>query len=186
MYGGNLNEEDLLDWIVAIYTFFESEDVPNDEMVKKVKTKLKRHALLWWNYEQDERRMRGKGKITSWDRMVAKLKGKFLPRDYEVQLFKKLQSLKQKDLNVKKYTNEFYKFSIRVGRDEGEVEKVSRYLGGLRFNIQDDLVVSNPKIVEEYFQLAIKVEEKIKRRLDKSNRRRGKNTRGRGYFSTNK
>ncbi|XP_057822251.1 uncharacterized protein LOC131034698 [Cryptomeria japonica] len=160
-------------------TYFKNEDVPDDQMVKVAKTKLKGCALVWWNYEQDERRKRGNSNITSWDRMVEKLKGKFLLRDYEVQLFKKLQSLKQKDLDVKKYTDEFYKLSIRVGRDEDEVEKVARYLGGLRFNIQDELVVANPRTVEEYFQLALRVEEKIERKQDKSNKGRDRNTRGR-------
>lgn len=36
--------------------------------------------------------------------MVAKLKGKFLPSDYQVQMFKKLQSLRQKEMDVKEYT----------------------------------------------------------------------------------
>lgn len=84
MYDGNLNEQELLDWITAMDTYFESEDVPYDQMVKVTKTKLKEHALLWWNFEQAKRRKRRKSKITSWDRMVAKLKGKFLPKDYEV------------------------------------------------------------------------------------------------------
>lgn len=151
MYGGNLNEEELLDWIVSMDTYFESEDILDDHKVKVAKTKMKGHALLWWDYEQAKRRKKGKAKIISWDKMIAKLKDKFLPRDYEVQLFKKLQSLKQRDLDVKEYTDEFYKLRIRVGRDEDEVEKVARYLGGLRFNIQDELVFANPRTVEELF-----------------------------------
>lgn len=75
-------------------TYFESEEVPEDQKVKVAKTKLKGHALLWWDYEQEERRKKGKTSIISWDRMVEKIKGKILPRDYEAQMFKKLQSLK--------------------------------------------------------------------------------------------
>lgn len=151
------------------------------------KTKLKGHALLWWDHEEANRRKRGKTKVTSWDQMVAKLKGNFLPKDYEIQLYKRLQGLRQKEQDVKAYTDEFLKLSIRSGREEDEVVKVARYLGGLRFNIQDELVVANPSNVKECYQLALKVEEKMKRRQDKAARGRGNsNGRGRGTFSSHK
>lgn len=134
-YGGNLNDEELLDWIAALDNYLECEDVPEEQMMKIVKTKLKGHALLWWDYEQSERRKKGKSKIVSWDKMVAKMKGKFLPKDYAIQMFRKLQGLKQKEMDVKTYTEEFYKLSIRSSHNENENEKIARYLGGLRFNI---------------------------------------------------
>lgn len=55
---------------------------------------------------QEERKKKGKAKIISWDRMVAKLKGKFLPSDYVIQLKRRLQNLKQKDMDVKSYAEE--------------------------------------------------------------------------------
>ena len=42
-----------------------------------------------------ERNRRGKEKITRWDHMVDKLKKQFIPVDYELDLFKKMQGLKQ-------------------------------------------------------------------------------------------
>ena len=70
MYDGSLKEEELLDWIASMDAYFESEDIPEGQRVKLAKTKLKGHALLWWDHEEAERRKRGKPKITSWDRMV--------------------------------------------------------------------------------------------------------------------
>lgn len=66
---------------------------------------------------------------------MAKLKGNFLPSDYAIQMSKKLQDLKQGEMDVKTYTNEFYKLSIRASRMDDDVEKVYKYLSGLRFNI---------------------------------------------------
>ena len=82
---------------------------------------------------------------------MAKLKGNFPPKDYQVQMYKRLQGLRQKELDVKTYTDEFYKLSIRLGWEEDEVAKVDRCLGGLRFNIQDELVVANPRTVRECY-----------------------------------
>ena len=44
--------------------------------------------------------------------MVTKLKAKFNPIDYELELFKWLQNLKKKDILVKEYTKELYKLTI--------------------------------------------------------------------------
>jgi hypothetical protein len=38
--------------------------------------------MLWWDELQDERRCKGKEKIKNWDIMVAKLKDKFIPKEY--------------------------------------------------------------------------------------------------------
>jgi hypothetical protein len=50
---------------------------------------LKGHATLWWDELQADRRCKGKQKIKSWDRMIAKMKEKFIPRDYQITLFQK-------------------------------------------------------------------------------------------------
>lgn len=45
MYGGNLNEEEFLDWIAALNNYFECEDVLEEQKVK-IEKKLKGYALL--------------------------------------------------------------------------------------------------------------------------------------------
>jgi biotin operon repressor len=50
--------------------------------------------------------------------MVAKLKAKFMPKDYPINLFKKMQNLRQKGMTVKEYTKEFYKLNIRARQRE--------------------------------------------------------------------
>jgi hypothetical protein len=113
MYEGSLNVEELIDWIATMDKYFEYEEVEDNKKVKFVVTRLKGHVSLWWDSVQDDRRKRGKKNITSWDRMVTKLKSKFMPRDYYTQLFRRLQNLRQKEMNVKAYTEEFYKLTIR-------------------------------------------------------------------------
>ena len=63
--------------------------------MKFAKAKMKGHAKIWWQEIQLERNRRGKEKITRWDRMVDKLKKQFIPIDYELDFFKKIQGLKQ-------------------------------------------------------------------------------------------
>jgi hypothetical protein len=147
--------------------------------VKHVVTRLKGHATLWWDELQADRRCKGKSKIKSWDRMVAKLKAKFIPKDYQVNMFRKLQNLRQKGLSVKEYTEEFYKLNIRAGHRENDEEKVARYINGLRYEIQDEINMMTMRTMEDAYQVALKAEEKLARK--KSQRNRGKSpSRGRG------
>jgi hypothetical protein len=77
---------------------FYYEVVDEEKKVKQAITRLKWHATLWWDELQDERRSKCKQRIKRWDRMVAKLKVKFMPKDYQINLFRKLQNLRQKGM----------------------------------------------------------------------------------------
>ena len=79
-----------------------------NKRVKFAVTRLKGHAALWWDNVQDERRKKDKPLIKSWDRMVAKMKGKFLPQDYQLTLYRQVKNLKKKMMIVREYTKEFY------------------------------------------------------------------------------
>jgi hypothetical protein len=96
MYEGNLDVEELLDCIRALDKHFDYEDVEEDKKVRHVITRLKGCATLWWDELQANRRCKSKQKIKSWDRMVAKMKAKFIPRDYQINLFRRMQNLRQK------------------------------------------------------------------------------------------
>ena len=91
---------------------------------------------MWWDELQADRHCKGKKKIKSWDRMISKMKPKFIPRDYQISLFRRMQNLRQKLMTVKEYTKEFYRLNIREGHRESDDEKVARYLNGLRYDIQ--------------------------------------------------
>jgi hypothetical protein len=115
VYEGNQDAEELLDWIRALDKYFDYEDVKEDKKVKQIVTRLKGHATLWWDERQADRHCKGKQKIKSWDRMITKMKVKFIPRDYHITLFRRMQNLRQKLMTVKEYIEEFYRLNIRAG-----------------------------------------------------------------------
>jgi hypothetical protein len=96
--------------------------------------------------------------------MVAKLKAKFIPKDYQVNLFRKLQNLRQKGMTVKEYIEEFYRLNIRTGQKERDEEKVARYVNGLRYEVQDELSMMSVRTLEDAYQFALKAEEKLARK----------------------
>lgn len=94
IYSGSLNGEEVLEWIEALNNYFEYKEVPKEKRVSFEKSRLKGSTLLWWTMMQEERVNIGKKKISSWERMNNKIKDQFLPIDYEVQTYKKLQNLR--------------------------------------------------------------------------------------------
>ena len=81
--------------------------------------------------------------------MVAKMKSKFIPKDYQITLFWRMQNLRQKLMSVKEYTEEFYKINIRVGHRESDDEKVARYINGLQYDNQDEMNMMTLQTVED-------------------------------------
>jgi len=63
---------------------------------------------------------------------------------------------------------------------EDTTEKTTRYLNGLRYDIQDEMSLISPKNVDEAYQLALKAEDKIQRRRSSKGEF---GTRGRGQPS---
>ena len=107
----------MLDSISNMGKFFEFESTPDNRKVKIAVTRLKGHALLWWEHLQTNRQRIRKEKIRTWPKMVNKIKNKFLPTDYQVSLFRKMKNLKQKDMTMKEYTKEFRSEERRVGKE---------------------------------------------------------------------
>jgi hypothetical protein len=46
--------------------YFDYEDVEEEKKVRRIVTRLKRHAALWWDELQADRRSKGKQKIKRW------------------------------------------------------------------------------------------------------------------------
>jgi hypothetical protein len=113
-----------------------------------------------------------------------------MPKDYQLNLFRQLQNLRHKTMTVKEYTEEFYRLNIRVGHIEEDVEKVARYINGLRYEIQDEIILLSLRTVEDAYQATLKEEEKLARKKSQRNRgrspARGKGQSNRGRFQPSK
>jgi hypothetical protein len=123
MYEGNLDREELLDWIQEMDKYFNYKDVEEEKKVRHVVTRFKGHAALCCDELQANRRRKGKQNIKIWDQMVTKIKVKFIPKDYQISLFRRMQNLGQRGLTLKEYIEEFYKLNIRFGQRERETKR---------------------------------------------------------------
>ena len=91
-YEGTLTAEHPIDWINELDKYFEYDEFEEYAKVKLAATSLKGHASLWWDSVQIERRRMNNPLIKSWDRMVAKLRAKFLPTEYHPTLYRQMKT----------------------------------------------------------------------------------------------
>jgi hypothetical protein len=73
----------------------------------------------------------------SWDGLKQAIRDRFVPTSYKRDLHKKLQRLEQGDMSVQEYYAELQKGMVRYGVVEDAKDKVCRFYGGLRREIQD-------------------------------------------------
>ena len=112
--------------------------------------------------------------------MSAKVRENYLPKDSKIKLHRRINFLKQNEIDVIAYTEEFQKLSLRGKQSECGSVKVTKYLNGLRLSIYEELNLLCPDMVHKCYQLELKVEAKLKRRQEKDSKGRGRNQRGRG------
>lgn len=113
LFSGKMETETVMEWIEGMENHFDCECVIEAQKVKVAKSRLRVSSLTYWKYMQDERVRMGRKPIANWNAMVTKVKENYLPEDYEVQLHRKRQGLKQKDLDVASYTEEFQNLCLR-------------------------------------------------------------------------
>ena len=63
--------------------------------------------------------------------MLRNIKSQFIPKDYQLNLNRQLQNLRQKAMIVKEYIEEFFRPSIRDGHTQGGIKRVAMYINGL-------------------------------------------------------
>ncbi|XP_022889239.1 uncharacterized protein LOC111404704 [Olea europaea var. sylvestris] len=92
------------------------------------------------------------------------MKEQFLPYNYVRTMYQQLQNLRQGGKTVSDYTTDFYLLITRNEMMETEEQLVSRYVGGLRPQIQDTLNMFDPMTVSEAHQRAIQIEKQQSRK----------------------
>jgi hypothetical protein len=66
-------------------------------------------------------------------------------------------------MSMKEYTEEFHNLNIRVGHGENNEDKFVTYINSLSYEIQDESCMVTMRTLEDDYQVALNVEEKLAR-----------------------
>ena len=159
-FDGRMDPNVFSDWLVSIEEYFDWYEMIDSERVRFAKMKLTNSAKMYWqNVLQDMLRL-GEPPITQWAVMKAKLQDKYIPPSYKSQLFSTMINLKQMTLSVAEYSANFEEARLRCSEfhAEDQFAVCTRFVNGLRFDIQRMVRLHAPHIVEDAYQKALEVE----------------------------
>jgi len=112
-FEGKLHPHEFVDGLQTVERVFEYKVVPEEQKVKIVVVKLKKHTPIWWESVKRKREREGKSKIKKWEKMCRELTRKFLPPHYYKDNFIQLQNLRKKSMSVEEYTRDFEKLMMK-------------------------------------------------------------------------
>ncbi|GKF14222.1 hypothetical protein Tco_0055684, partial [Tanacetum coccineum] len=81
-FTGKVHLDDFINWLSTVERVFDKRDIPDKLKVKLVAIKLRQHTLLWWDHVTKRRRIEGKLKVETWEKMKKLMKAKFLPENH--------------------------------------------------------------------------------------------------------
>ena len=131
-FSEGLQPEKFLDWVAAVEEILDFREVLKDKWVSLVATKFRGKAAAWWQQLKQTKMRQDKMKITSWEKLLIKMRHAFLPYNYLRIMYQRLQNCNQGLKSVDEYTDEFHKLLARVDLSESDEQLVSWYIGGLR------------------------------------------------------
>ncbi|KAL3510292.1 hypothetical protein ACH5RR_029693 [Cinchona calisaya] len=92
-------------------------------------------------------------RIRTWESMKSKPRKWFLTADYMMTVCEKFHGLKQWEMKVEEYTEEFFNFSLRVGLNETYEQLASRYLIGLNITVRHEMGINCPSNLDDAIQM---------------------------------
>ncbi|GJR44467.1 putative CCCH-type zinc finger family protein [Tanacetum coccineum] len=97
---GKVHPDDFIDWLSTVKQVFDVRDIPDKLKVKLVAIKLRQHASSWWDHVNKRRRIEGKSKVETWEKMKKLMKAKFLPENHRQEAFLDYHNLSQRNMTM--------------------------------------------------------------------------------------
>ena len=136
-FDGELEMEDLLNWLKKLDKCFDYTHTPEENKVKLVAYKFHDGALTWWDKKKSNMRKMGKPLIMTWPRMRKMIQDPFLPINYEQILWEQLHHYTQRTMTIHQCTAEYQRLQARTNLSESPYYQMVRYVNGLRKGIKD-------------------------------------------------
>ncbi|XP_056843066.1 uncharacterized protein LOC130495657 [Raphanus sativus] len=158
-FHGGLKGDDLVDWLISVEEILDFKQVPPHRRVSLVAMRFRGHAATWWKQLKTTRSRTGKTPIQSWDKLTKHLRQTFLPHNYERTMYTRLQNLRQRSRTVDEYAEEFALLLTRNEINDSQIQLVSRFIGGLRPQLQTAMAQFDPSTIGEAHRRAASFEQ---------------------------
>ena len=62
-FEGKTHPDEFIDWLHTVERVFDVKDLTEEQKVKLVAIKLRKHASIWWEHVKKQRAREGKSKV---------------------------------------------------------------------------------------------------------------------------
>ncbi|XP_073037004.1 uncharacterized protein [Primulina eburnea] len=163
-FNGKSDPEAYLEWEKRVEFVFDCHHYSEQKKVRLAVVEFVDYALIWWDQLVTTKRRCNERPIETWAEMKSIMRKRFVPNHYYREVFKKLQTLRQGVKSVEDYYKELEVVMIRANIEEDSEATMARFLCGLNREIQDQVELRHYLDLDEMVQMAIKVEQQLKRR----------------------
>ncbi|GJR01061.1 putative reverse transcriptase domain-containing protein [Tanacetum coccineum] len=144
-FTSKVHRDDFIDWLSTVERLFDVRDIPDKLKVKLVAIKLRQPASLWWDHVNKTRRIKGKSKVETWEKMKKLMKAKFCwghilngMSDSLFDVYTNVESAKElwdsleskymaEDSSSKKFLKDF-KHTLKHGKDDLSLVQLGSHL----------------------------------------------------------
>ena len=157
-----MKPEEFLDWLSATEELLEFKSVHVNKRVPLVATRFGSRASAWWQQLKVQRANSRKSSVDAWEKLKKHMQRYFLPYNYARISYTQFQNLRQGNRSVDEYSSDFFSLLARKSFSETEEHSVSRYIAGLKQQIQNQLLLFNPTSISEAIQRAVLIEQNLR------------------------
>lgn len=115
-----------------------------------------------WKQLKATRSRTGKDPIQSWEKLTKHFCLTFLPHNYDRTIYNRLQNLRQGNQSVDDYAEEFALLLTRTEIHDSQIQLVSRFIGGLRPQLQTAMAQFDPMTISEAHRRAATFEQQTR------------------------
>ena len=142
-FTGNNNDINVDSWLFEMVQYLDTTGVADHQRINVVRNYLKQGALQWW-FSQS--------KLSTcpatWDQFADAIKLRFQPVEAGRVARSQLRSISQGKSSVTEYASRFQSLLNRIP-DMAEADQIEYFINGLRPHIQRDVVIQDPKTLQD-------------------------------------
>ena len=142
-FTGNSNETNVDSWLFEMEQYLDTTGVPDHLRINVVRNYLKQGALQWW-FSQSKLPTCP----TTWEQFTIALKLRFQPIESARVARSQLRVITQAKSSVTEYASKFQSLLNRIP-DMAEADQIEYFINGLRSQIQRDVVIQDPKTLQD-------------------------------------
>ena len=120
--------------------------------------------MQWWHKTLMDIGLNKRQLVVSWEDLKECMRARFVPPHYRKDLLLKLQRFHQDTLSVDAYFKELETMLIKIDMHESEESKMTRFVSGLKREIQDVVELHEYSSLENLVHIAIKVESQLSKK----------------------